>query len=229
MQKREPDFGKYAEAIGKDGRFERFFRLLLSCNEKFNLTAITEREEVIHKHFLDSLAGEFLFPEGADCVEIGSGAGFPSIPLKLLRGDLRLTLVESTNKKCDFLEAAVRELGLKDVRVVRMRAEEASRLGEFREQFDVAFARAVARYGTLAEYCLPFVKVGGRMIAYKSDGGEIGEGERAVKLLGGETCEQICYELPDGYGKRLLAVARKKKSTPQMYPRGRGLERKKPL
>lgn len=229
MHENMPDFRELEAAVGKDERFERFFALLAASNERFNLTAITDREEVIHKHFLDSLAGAFLFPRGARCVEIGSGAGFPSIPLKLYREDLTFTLIESTGKKCAFLERAVKELGLGGVDIVQIRAEEAGRREEFRERFDVAFARAVARYPALCEYCLPLVRQGGRMIAYKSDAAEIAEGRNAVRLLGGEIEREISYELPDAYGKRLLAVAVKKRNTPPCYPRGKGLERKQPL
>ena len=225
-----PDFARYEEKIReKAALFEQFYALLLEYNGRFNLTAIVEREEVIHKHFLDSLAGEELLPSNANCVEVGSGAGFPSIPLKIVREDISLTLVESTGKKCDFLNIAVEKLGLKNVKVVCSRAEELARTAH-RERFDVCFARAVARLNTLAEYCLPLVKQGGFFLAYKGEcGQELLESETSISLLGGGAAESICYDLPNGYGARTLVRVEKVKSTPQKYPRGRGLERRRPL
>lgn len=213
--------------VQNSDKFEAFYSLLLHYNEKFNLTAITGREEVVHKHFLDSLAGESFFPQAADAVEIGSGAGFPSIPLKIVRPDLALTLVESTGKKCEFLRAAVRELGLDGVEIVNGRAEELGR-GRLRERFSVAFARAVAPLPALAEYCLPLVKTGGRFLAYKGTGERAEEGAYAFRLLGGDAGESYPYDL-EGYGARTLIVVTKTGRTPPKYPRGRGKERSDPL
>ncbi|MDE6273740.1 MAG: 16S rRNA (guanine(527)-N(7))-methyltransferase RsmG [Clostridiales bacterium] len=201
---------------------------MISYNQRYNLTAITEEKEVIYKHFLDSLAGESLFPKGAKVAEIGSGAGFPSIPLKIYRDDLQFTLFESTGKKCEFLKTAVRELGLNNVTVENMRAEDGAK-GKYREQFDVSCARAVARMNTLTEYCLPFVRVGGKMIAYKGNEEEVEEARNAVKLLGGAIEGCYSYELPENYGSRVLAVVNKIKETPAKYPRGNGKERSKPI
>ena len=230
MSIKTPDFTYYHGKIReRAAQFERFYALLLEYNEKFNLTAILEREEVIHKHFLDSLAGEVFLPLNSNCVEVGSGAGFPSIPLKLVREDLKLTLVESTGKKCDFLNIAVEKLGLKNVTVICGRAEELGQR-ELREKFDVCFARAVARLNTLSEYCLPLVKKGGRFLAYKGEcGEELNECKNALALLGGGAAESVSYSLPDGYGARTLVCVEKVAPTPQKYPRGRGLERRKPL
>lgn len=231
MMKKVPDFGRYSEKIGEfQAQFERFYTLLVEYNGRFNLTSVTEKEEVVHKHFLDSLAGEFLLPHGAACVEIGSGAGFPSIPLKIVRRDLKLTLIESTGKKCTFLKEVVKELGLENVEVLQLRAEDAGRDAMYRERFDVCFARAVARLNTLSEYCLPLVRRGGLFVAYKGDAAEeVKEGERAISLLGGRMRESISYELPEGYGKRTLVCVEKVQGTPEKYPRGRGLERSRPL
>ncbi len=215
--------GQYGE------KFAAFRALLLSYNEKFNLTSVVEEKEMRYKHFLDCVAGEAFFPENSTVAEVGSGAGFPSVPLKIVREDLSFTLFESVGKKCEFLKEAVRELELCGTEVRKMRAEDAAR-GEFREKFDVCCARAVARMNTLAEYCLPLVRPGGRFIAYKGDAEEeLKEAKRAISLLGGEIEEIFCFSLPEGYGKRTIAVVRKVKNTPEKYPRGRGKERSAPI
>lgn len=214
--------GEYRE------KFENFKNLLLYYNNKFNLTAITDENEIYLKHFLDSVAGERYFKQGARVVEIGSGGGFPSLPLKIIRDDLSFLLVESTGKKCTYLREAVDKLGLKGVDVLNARAEEAARQDMHREKYDVAVARAVARLNTLSEYCLPFVAKGGRFVAYKGDcDGEIKEAERAVKVLGGELEAVERYELNGE--KRTLVVVKKVAPTPFAYPRGQGKERKCPI
>lgn len=229
MQSNFPDFAALkAEIAQKEVLFERFYQLLIEYNAKFNLTAITQREEVFHKHFLDSLAGAHLLPESSRVVEIGSGAGFPSLPIKLVREDLTLTLVESTGKKCNFLRTAVQELGLTGVSVVNARAEDLGREEAFREKFDAAIARAVAPLASLAEYCMPFVRVGGSFIAWKGNADELETGRHAIHLLGG-AAEVIGYDLPEGYGARTLIMTEKRKHTPAQYPRGNGKERKNPL
>ena len=210
-------------------KFAKYREILLEYNEKYNLTTILEEEEMLYKHFLDSGVGEFLFPEGAFVAEIGSGAGFPSIPLKILRDDLKFSLFESVGKKCEFLRAVVDKLGLQDVNIYTMRAEDAARKEEFREKFEVVTARAVARMNTLCEYCMPFVKKGGLFIAYKGGDEEITEAKNAVKVLGGNIKKVYKYELPKGYGERCLAVVEKVAKTPEKYPRGQGKERKNPL
>ena len=159
-------YGERIKSGEESKKFAAFYALLSEYNEKFNLTRITGEEDCFVKHFLDSAAGEKYFPKGANVAEIGSGGGFPSVPLMILRPDLTFTLVESTGKKCSFLERAVLELGL-PARVVNARAEELAKKADFREKFDVCCARAVARLNTLAEYCLPFVKPGGLFVAYK--------------------------------------------------------------
>ncbi len=224
-----PGLALYAEKIEeKNDKFEAFFRLLTEYNAKFNLTAVCGREEVWKKHFLDSLAGEFLFPQSAAVAEVGSGAGFPSVPLMIVREDLHFTLIESTGKKCEFLRAAVRELGL-NAAVECARAEELGRDGRFRQKFDVCCARAVARLDTLAEYCLPLVKTGGRWIAYKGKTDETELARGAIRILGGGEAETFPYALPDGAGERVLVSVEKRRGTPPQYPRGRGRERKEPL
>lgn len=227
------DYG-YLNGGFKDESFNKKFALfkdlLAEYNAKYNLTSITGEKEVYIKHFSDSILPKDNFPQGAKVVEIGSGGGFPSIPLKIVREDLNFTLIESTGKKCEFLKAAVENLGLHGVQVLNIRAEEGARDKALREKFDVATARAVARLNTLCEYCLPFVKVGGRFIAYKGEcEEELEESLKAVGILGGKVEKVIGYELPENCGKRTVIVIKKVSATPEKYPRGRGLERKKPL
>lgn len=219
----------YFQRIKEEEKFNTFYSLLIEQNKKYNLTAITEEKDVFFKHFLDSAAGEFLFIQNAKVLEVGSGAGFPSLAIKILRPDLKFTLLESVGKKCEFLRLAVKELDLSDVEILNDRAEIVAK-GERREKYDAVCARAVARMNTLAEYCMPFVKKGGVFIAYKSgDEEEIKESERAVKLLGGKIERTYFYDLPENYGKRSLIVVRKERPTPPLYPRGNGKERKNPL
>ena len=225
------DWEKYLDEINNaySHKFNEFFTVLSEKNKICNLTSITDEKGVKFKHFLDSAAGEFLFPQGAHVVEIGSGGGFPSIPLKILRDDLSFTLIESTGKKCNFLNEIVDKLGLSGMNVLNIRAEDGARDKNLREKYDVACARAVARLNTLAEYCLPFVKVGGLFIAYKGDAAEeIKSAGKALKVLGGEVEKVIEYELPE-CGTRTLVSVRKVKHTPTEYPRGQGRERKNPL
>ena len=222
----------YSAAIrgGETGeKFSAFYALLSEYNQKFNLTRITGREECDVKHFYDSLAGEKYFPHGAACLEVGSGGGFPSVPLMIYRPDLSFVLVEAAEKKCAFLERAAARLGLR-ARVVHGRAEELARLPAYREKFDVCCARAVARLNTLAEYCIPFVKVGGVFVAYKGDAAaELSEAENAFRTLGARLHAAERFDLPEGAGARTLVAAEKLRPTPAAYPRGRGKERSKPL
>lgn len=225
------DFENY-EALIKNkcsDKFTAFKNMLLSCNKLYNLTAICDEKGIFYKHFLDSLAGEEHFPLNADVVEIGSGGGFPSIPIKLVRDDLKFTLIESTGKKCSFLKDVVDKLSLNCVKVLNIRAEEGAHSKNLREKFDIACARAVARLNTLCEYCLPFVKVGGSFVAYKGDADdEIEEALNAIEILGGEIESVIKYELPE-CGRRTLIKIKKIKTAPEKYPRGQGRERKNPL
>lgn len=216
--------------VEKKELLEKFRLLLLEYNQKYNLTAILEEKDVYYKHFLDSAAGVDLFSKGARVAEIGSGAGFPSMVLKILRPDLSFDLFESVGKKCEFLHAVVDNFGFTGVNVYNVRAEDAAKDSKFREKYDFVTARAVARMNTLSEYCLPFVKVGGKFVAYKSgDKTEIEEAKSAYATLGGKLKEVYEYSLPEEYGDRVLAVVEKVKATPTRYPRGQGKERKNPL
>ena len=211
-------------------QFDKFAHLLTEHNKICNLTSVTDEKGVRYKHFYDSIFGEKLISHGANVVEIGSGGGFPSIPLKIVREDLKFTLIESTAKKCRFLESVVESLSLNCVQVLNIRAEEGAHNKKLREKFDFAVARAVAQLNTLCEYCLPFVRVGGKFIAYKGDiTEEIKSAENAIRVLGGEIEQVVEYSLPEDFGKRTLVVIKKIKPTPPDYPRGQGKERKQPL
>lgn len=224
------DIEKYFDLVRDTyaDKFEKLLETLLEYNNMFNLTAITQKDDIIAKHFVDSCTGEGYIPQGANVVEIGSGGGFPSMPLKIIRDDLSLTLVESTLKKCKYLDICVDKLGMNNVKVMNMRAEEGGKDAKFREKFDVCIARAVARLNTLCEYCMPYVRVGGRFIAYKGDAAEeVEEAQRAVKVLGGEIEKLDAFELNGE--KRTLVIIRKVAHTPPKYPRGQGRERKSPI
>lgn len=210
--------------------FEKYFNLLIEYNQKFNITAITDKKEVYVKHFIDSIlvVDKFITKENLSMIDVGSGGGFPAIPVKIMRDDLSLTLLEATGKKCEFLKTVVKELGLKNVTVINDRAETLAKNENYREKFDICSARAVARLNTLCEYCMPFVKVDGNFIAYKGDAEEeVTEALNAVKILGGKVEKSYLYEL-DG-AKRTLVKIKKTKNTDKKYPRGNGKERKNPL
>ncbi len=165
---------------------------------------------------------------GKNVIDIGSGGGFPALPLKIMKEDIHLTMLEATGKKCEFLKAVVKELELNNVTIINDRAELLAKNPAYREQFDCCTARAVARLNTLLEYCLPFVKVGGSFVAFKGDADqELIEAENAVNILGGEIVDNFKYELEGA--KRALITIKKIKNTQKKYPRGNGKERKNPL
>lgn len=208
-------------------KFEKYKNLLKEYNEKFNITAITDDNEIVLKHFVDSCIGLKLIC-GKNLIDIGSGGGFPAIPIKILKDDLSLTLVESIGKKANFLEIVVKELELKNVKILNLRAEDIAKDELYREKFDVCTARAVARLNTLSEYCLPFVKIGGNFISYKGIADEeIIEAESAVKILGGRISQIEKYRLEEA--QRALICIEKISKTDKKYPRGNGKERKNPL
>ena len=211
-------------------KFEKYREILLFYNDKFNITTITQKEDIYVKHFLDSVLCKDLFVDNSKVIEIGSGGGFPSIPLKIVRDDLNFTLVESTGKKCIFLKEVVKELNLKNVEVLNGRAEDFGKDKKYRERFDHVTARAVARLNTLCEYCMPFVKVNGSFIALKGNAEEeIIKAQNAVNVLGGKYSFIKEYNLPLEEAKRTLIKIEKIKNTPNIYPRGNGKERKQPL
>ena len=212
-------------------KFEKYYKLLIEWNEKINLTRIVEPEEVAVKHFADSLAitKYFDIPENASLIDVGTGAGFPGIPLKIFREDINLTLLDSLNKRLNFLNTVAEEIGI-DVNTVHSRAEDAGKDNAQRESYDIAISRAVARLNTLCEYCMPLVKVGGSFIAMKAADykEELKEAENAVKTLGGEVVSVNEFNL-EGAGERALIVIRKKEDTPDKYPRAGKKIKNKPL
>ena len=208
--------------------FERYFEKLVSYNQKVNLTAITEKSQVFTKHFLDSILPVDAIPFDASVVDVGTGAGFPSLPLKIVRPDIKLTMVDSLNKRINFLNELTDELKIKTENV-HMRAEDFA--AKNREKFDVAVARAVAKLNTLLEYLLPLVKVGGFVLAYKGNNceDEILESKYAMEILGGEHKKTLNFKLPNEQGERNVIIIKKIKPTPTKFPRGRNLPKLEPL
>ncbi len=208
--------------------FETLYNFLVSENEKYNLTTITDKEKVYFLHFLDSLAGCSYIPKSANVLDVGSGGGFPALPLKIVRDDITLTMVDSVAKKVNYLNAASNVLSLDNAVAIHSRIEDLART-EKRENYDVVTARAVARLNTLCEYCLPLVKIGGVFIAYKSySDEELKEAENAIRILGGKLEKIVSVDiLPDL--TRTLLIIRKVSSTPVKYPRGKNKERTAPI
>lgn len=212
-------------------RFDIYARLLVEWNEKINLTAITEPDEIVIKHFVDSLSvfSAVDIPEGAKVIDVGTGAGFPGVAMLIARPDLDITLMDSTNKKLNVIRNILENIGL-EADVVHKRAEEAGRSKEFRESYDFATARAVSNLRDLSEYCLPFVKVGGTFISMKSAKAdeEIEEGKKAITVLGGRIREKKTFNLEDA-GERTVILIEKSSSTPAKYPRPSAKMAKNPI
>lgn len=209
-------------------RFEQYFDMLVEWNEKFNLTAITDLEQVEQKHFLDSLLGAELIPNGSKICDVGSGAGFPSIPLAIIRPDCNFTLLDSLNKRITFLSAVKDALNLTNCTCIHTRAEDYA--CNYREAFDVCVARAVAPLPTLLEYCIPLLEVGGKLIAYKGSGAdeEISLSSRAMQVLNCKISRKVDTCLPNG-AKRILVEIIKTQPTPKAYPRGKNKPRTNPI
>ena len=206
-------------------RFETYYRFLVSENEKYNLTAITEHDEVWCKHFADSMLGSKFVPHGASLVDVGCGAGFPSVPLAIARPDIRPTLVDSLTKRVNFCTELCGKVGA-SANVVHARAEDFAK--DNRQRFDVAVARAVAPLNILLEYLAPLVRVGGSVVAYKTDESEVVLAKNAANILGLTFVSANRFVLPDG-SNRCLLLYKKVKNTPLVYPRGQNKPRKCPL
>lgn len=200
-------------------RFDAFASLLVEWNKKMNLTAITEPQEIEIKHFLDCLLVQkyFDFSTVKTAVDIGAGAGFPSIPLLICNENVEFTLVDSLNKRLEFLEVVCRELGI-NANLVHARAEELGQNKNYRESFDLALARAVAPMNVLSEYCLPFVKPGGSFVALKGSNDDITPAQSSIQTLGGELIDTVSYKL-NNEDIRTLAIVKKISQTPTQYPR----------
>lgn len=219
-------------------QFLHYYELLLEWNAFMNLTAITDYEEVVLKHFTDSLSLVRIFPEHdflsgreLSMIDVGTGAGFPALPLKIAFPDWNITMLDSLNKRVQFLNEVIAQLGLKKITAIHGRAEDAARKEEFRENYDLCVSRAVARLSTLSEYCLPFVKKNGYFVAYKSEKteSELAGAAHALSVLGGQVMQKIDFYLPGSDLFRKLIVIEKHTVTPKKYPRKAGLPAKEPL
>ncbi|MEI3611109.1 16S rRNA (guanine(527)-N(7))-methyltransferase RsmG [Pseudogracilibacillus sp. SO30301A] len=214
-------------------QFKEYYQLLVEWNGKVNLTAITEKGEVFLKHFYDSLTASFYysFKDVNSVCDIGAGAGFPSIPLKICYPHLKVTIVDSLNKRINFLKQLKETLQLDHVDIIHSRAEDIGQNKKYRENFDVVTARAVARLSVLSEYCLPLCKVGGAFIALKgaNSNEELVEAKKALKILGGEVVKNNTFSLPIENSERSIIVINKIKKTAKMYPRKAGTPAKDPI
>lgn len=217
-----------------DKQVKKFFiymKLLKEWNQSINLTAVREEREIIIKHFLDSLSiAPFTGKNGNKLVDIGTGAGFPGIPLKIMRDEVKILLVDSTLKKLSFVDEVINELELKNINTVHIRAEDMGRDKAYREAFDTVCARAVAGFPVLLEYCLPLLKKGGRFIAMKGrNTSEVDNSEKALEVLGGKVTEIKKLNIPFSGDKRNIIITKKFRHTPTKYPRKAGKPSKKPL
>lgn len=212
-------------------QFSHYYQLLILWNQSINLTSITEFDEVVQKHFLDSVVlGAYMnLEKEMSLIDVGTGAGFPGIPLKILFHDLKITLADSLKKRLNFLQEVVSDLGLDNIEIVHGRAEDLAKKSQYREQFDLCVSRAVANLSSLSEYCLPFVKVGGVFVSYKSGHieAEIENAQRAIQLLGGELEREEKFQLSN-YNRSLLFI-KKMHPTEKKYPRKAGTPTKLPL
>lgn len=228
---------KQAQKIGvniTDEQAEKFYsytNMLLEWNEKINLTAITELDEIIQKHFIDSLTISKYLKENDSIIDVGTGAGFPGIPLKIVRDDISVTLLDALNKRINFLNEVIEQNKLTNIKTIHARAEEAGKNKNLRESFDIATSRAVAPLNVLVEYLLPLVKIGGKCICMKGSNTkeEIENSRKAISILGGTIEEIQELELPDSDIKRTIIVIKKEKNTPTKYPRKAGTPSKMPI
>ncbi|AEG62096.1 16S rRNA (guanine(527)-N(7))-methyltransferase RsmG [Desulforamulus ruminis] len=232
LKEAAPVFGFHLEETQIE-LFQKYYQMLLAGNEKCNLTAITQPREVAVKHFLDSLTCLLAldFPPGAKVLDVGTGAGFPGLPLKIFRPDLDVLLMDSLHKRVVFLQETITHLGLISISAIQDRAEDFGRRENSRENYDIVVSRAVAKLSVLAEYCLPCVKIGGYFISQKGPDmdDELAESAKALAILGGRLLEVKRLQLPVIGDARSMVVIEKVKSTPGVYPRKAGTPAKKPI
>lgn len=235
------EFSKLISSYGKEisiefsniqiEKFYKYMNLLIEWNEKINLTAITEPKEIIIKHFIDSLTVLKDIKGKNTLVDVGTGAGFPGIPLKIMDEEIKITLLDSLNKRINFLNEVINQLDLKNIETIHSRVEDAGKNKKYRERFDIATARAVANLATLSEYMLPLVKVGGKSICMK--GSEVSEelqnSKKAISILGGEIENIDNFQLPKSDMMRNIVIIKKVKNTPTKYPRKPGTPSKEPI
>lgn len=237
MEEFKREFEKYLEkmsiSLNKEqyDQFYAYMVLLIEWNEKINLTAITEPQEIILKHFVDSLTIAKYIEEGKTIIDMGTGAGFPGIPLKIYRNDVKVVLADSLNKRIKFLNEIIEKLQLKNIETIHCRAEELGKNKEYREKFDYATSRAVANLSTLSEYLLPFVKLNGSGIFMKTMeiDEELENAKKAIKILGGRIEKVNKFEIPESDLGRSIIIVKKEKQTPSKYPRKPGTPAKEPL
>ena len=218
-------------------QFSDYYDLLVEWNSFMNLTAITEFDEVCKKHFLDSLSivkaydRNFLEKENLSLIDIGTGAGFPGIPIKIAFPNIHVTLLDSLNKRIKFLDMVIEKLALANCETYHGRAEDYAKPNLLREKYDLCVSRAVANLSTLSEYCLPYVKVGGDFVSYKSEkiSEESVQAEKAISILGGKVNRQVDFTLPESDIYRNIYIISKEKTTPKKFPRKAGLPSKEPL
>lgn len=215
----------------KEEQFYNYMKLLLEWNEKINLTAITEQNDIILKHFIDSITINKYIEQSNSIIDIGTGAGFPGIPLKIMNQNKKITLVDSLNKRINFLNEVCKEISLENIQCIHARAEELASDLEYRENYETVVSRAVARLNVLIEYMLPFVKKGGLCICMKGPNidRELEEAKNAIKVLGGKIKSVESFFLPDSDIERNVIIIEKVVETPKKYPRKAGLPSKQPI
>lgn len=212
-------------------QFYKYMNLLIEWNKKINLTSIIEPEEIIIKHFVDSVIISKYIEKGLKVIDVGTGAGFPGIPLKIVRDDIEIVLLDSLNKRVNFLNEVIKDIKLEKIQTIHARVEEFAKNKKYRENFDAVISRAVANMSTLSEYMLPLTKVGGKMLSMKGPDfeKEIENSKKAISILGGEIEKIDEYQLPKTEMKRSIIIVGKVKNTPQKYPRKPGTPAKEPI
>lgn len=230
MQEKSIDLG-VRFLVEQTEQFFEYMTLLIEWNEKMNLTAITDPEGIILKHFIDSITILKELEDDSKIVDVGTGAGFPGIPLSIMNPTLKITLVDSLNKRLVFLQEVINKLNLKNVKIVHARAEEFGQNKKYRESFDVSTSRAVANLSTLSEYLIPLVKVGGKVISMKASDAkqELNEAKKAIEVLGGIVEKVDEFNLPQSDIGRTVIIIKKDKNTPNKYPRKPGTPSKEPI